>query len=86
MAQQKLPPNPNDGERALRDLRSLWPVPTFVLTVLVALLSAFGHGSHMAWLWVGLAVFVATFFIYNRRALALAEVAAPARRGGGGFA
>ena len=74
VAQQKLPPNPDDGERALRDMRSLWPVPTFVLAVIIALLSAFGRGGHLSWLWGALAVFVVTFVIYNRRALALAGV------------
>ena len=76
MAQQKLPSNPITGERALRDLRSLWPVPTFVLAVIVALLSVVGRSGPLSWLWSALAVLVVTVtcFLLNRRAHALAGI------------
>lgn len=74
MAQQDTDSYPQTGERALRDLRSLWPVPSLVLAVLVGLLSLVGHGGSLIWLWAALAVFIVTFVVYNRRALHLAAV------------
>ena len=73
VAQQTAPSNSITGERALLDLRSLWLVPSLVLAVVVGLLSSIGHGGHLLWLWLALAVFLITFFLYNRRALALAQ-------------
>ncbi|MBV9848308.1 MAG: SpoIIE family protein phosphatase [Armatimonadetes bacterium] len=76
MAQKPPPPNSITGERALRDLRSLWPVPTFVLAVIVGLLSVVEHGGPVSWLWSALAVLVVTVtcFLLNRRAHALAAI------------
>ncbi len=58
-------------------MRSLWPVPTLVLAVLVGLLTVAGRGIPplpLRLLWGALAVFIVTFVVYNRRALHLATV------------
>jgi serine phosphatase RsbU (regulator of sigma subunit)/PAS domain-containing protein len=69
--------NSQTGERALRDMRSLWPVPTLVLAVIVGLLSLAGRGIPpvlLLLLWGALAIFILTFVVYNRRAVSLAQL------------
>ena len=59
-------------------MRSLWPVPAFVLTILLGLLFYVdSYAPHLmqysAWIWGVLIIIVFVFLIYNRKALTLAQ-------------
>lgn len=72
------PLSPAAAEQALRELRSLWLVPTLILSVLVALLivlnrSPFPLFSRAVWLGMALVIFVVVYAFVHRRATLLAH-------------
>ncbi len=73
------PPTPDTAERALRELRSLWLVPTLILAILVALLFALNRSpfplfGRDVWISLALVIFVVVYGFVHRRAALLADV------------
>jgi serine phosphatase RsbU (regulator of sigma subunit)/PAS domain-containing protein len=69
---------PVAAERALRELRSLWLVPSLILSVVVGLLIALGKSpfplfERPVWLALSLVIFVVVYTVVHRRASLLAR-------------